>query len=612
MADHPPRPGHPPAGAGTAPDAAAAPVDVLCRLFAEVLGLPGVDPDASFTGLGGDSIQAIQVVGRARRAGLVLATREVLRSESVRALAAGARTAGPSGAAARRAGPVRRLGPFPATPIMDWLAETAAPGVPADSYHQSLVLRTPAALGRADAVRILQALTDHHDLLRLRVEGGTGARPCRPAVPPPGSVDAARVLDVVDARDVPEDLLPELTGRHIRAAARLLSPADGAVHRAVLLDRGPAVQGRLALVVHHLSVDGVSWRILQEDLKSCWQDLLEGRDPAPAPVTTPFAEWAALLRADALSGRRTAEAAYWHDTLRPAPEPLAGTSPHGPLDADCPDRTLTLTLPAEVTAPLLTRAPAAVNGTVDDVLLTGLALAVLAWRRPYTGPDDSGAVLVDVEGHGRQDITDGTGADAPDPSRTVGWFTTVHPVRLDLGRTDPDAARTGGPTTGDALRRVKEALRAVPDKGIGHGLLRHTNPRTAPGLTRAGVPELGFNYLGRFPVGGTADWEAAPGHAFALDAAEPGMPLPHAVEVNAAAHEGPDGPALTATWTWSGNAYDADRVRALAEEWFAMLRAVADHAGRPGAARLTPSDVSLAGLSQTDLDLFEDQLGAPL
>ncbi|MFG2296403.1 condensation domain-containing protein [Streptomyces sp. NPDC048603] len=609
MADRPFGQGHPPAGANPAPD----PVDVLSRLFAEVLGLPRVEPGASFTGLGGDSIQAIQVVGRARQAGLVLATREVLRSESVRALAAGARTAGPAGGAARPAGPPRRLGPFPATPIMDWLVETAAPGVPADSYHQSLVLLTPAALDRADAVRLLQALADHHDLLRLRVTGGTGARPCRPAVPAPGSVDAARVLDFVDARDVPEELLPELTKRHIRSAARLLSPADGTVLRAVLLDRGPAAQGRLALVVHHLSVDGVSWRILQEDLRSCWQDLTEGREPSPAPVTTPFAEWAALLRAEALSGRRTAEAAHWHDTLRPAPEPLAGTSPHGTLDPDSPDRTLTLTLPAEVTAPLLTRAPAAVNGTVDDVLLTGLALAVLAWRRPYTGPDDSGAVLVDVEGHGRQDITDASDtADAPDLSRTVGWFTTLHPVRLDLGGTDPEAARTGGPATGDALRRVKEALRAVPDKGIGHGLLRHTNPRTAPGLTRTGVPELGFNYLGRFPLGGTADWEAAPGHAFALDAAEPGMPLPHALEVNAAAHEGPDGPVLSATWTWSGNAYDADRVRALADEWFAMLRAVADHAGRPGAARLTPSDVSLAGLSQTDLDLFESQLGAPL
>ncbi|MER7761433.1 condensation domain-containing protein [Streptomyces sp. NPDC097619] len=606
MADRPARPRT--AAADPAPD----PVRLLCGLFADVLGLPRVAPEAGFTELGGDSIQAIQVVGRARRAGLVLGTREVLRSESVRALAAGARTAGPAGGSARPAGPVRRLGPFPATPIMDWLAETAAPGVPADSYHQSLVLLTPPGLGRDRAARLLQALTDHHDLLRLRMPGGTGARPSRPELPPPGSVDAAALLHTVDAREVPEDRLPDLTREHIAAAARLLAPGEGTVLRAVLLDRGPDLRGRLALVVHHLSVDGISWRVLQEDLRTCWQELAEGREPAPAPVPTPFAEWAALLRAEALSGRRTAEAGHWRDTLRPAPEPLAGTCPHGPLDPDAPERTLTLTLPPEVTAPLLTRAPAAVNGTVDDVLLTGLALAVLAWRRPHTGPADSGTVLVDVEGHGRQDITDGTEDEAPDLSRTVGWFTTVHPVRIDLGRTDPDGARTGGPAAGDALRRVKEALRAVPDKGIGYGLLRHTNPRTAPALTGAGIPELGFNYLGRFPVGGTDDWEAAPGHAFALDAAEPGMPLPHALEVNAAAHEGPEGPALTATWTWSGNAYDAARVRALAEEWFAMLRAVAHHAEQPGAARLTPSDVSLTGLSQTDLDLFESQLGAPL
>ncbi|RRQ76305.1 peptide synthetase [Streptomyces griseofuscus] len=592
------------------------PAGTLCALIADVLGLAAVDPGQSFTGLGGDSIQAIQVVSRARPAGLLVTTREVLRSETVAALAAGARAVGRSGAGTGPARTARRFGPFAPTPIMAWLGEL---GGPVDTYNQSLVLRTPAGFGTEDAVRVVQALLDTHDILRLRVPGGAGAAGAdsagteptgtestgaRPLVPPPGSVDARALIEHVEAGALGDEELPGLVTERVRAARRLLAPAEGIVLRAVRVDRGPARQGRLALVVHHLAVDGVSWRILQDDLRSSWEALAAGRAPEPAPVPTPFAHWAGLLRADATSGRRIAEAARWTDTLRPAPEPLGGVCASDRLDAESAVNRHTLTLPPDITGPLLTVAPGLVNGTVNDVLLTGLALAVLAWRRPDTGDGDGGSVLVDIEGHGREEITDGV-----DLSRTVGWFTTMYPVRFDLGLPDLADARAGGPTVGAALRQVKETLRAIPDHGIGYGLLRHGNSRTGPGLAALGIPEIGFNYLGRFPMGDTADWAAAPGHDFALDDADEGLPMAHAVEVNAAAHEGPDGLTLSATWTWAGNAYPADRVRALAEEWFAMLRALARHTALPGAAGLTPSDVSLTGLSQADLDAFESQLG---
>ncbi|MFI1603637.1 condensation domain-containing protein [Streptomyces griseofuscus] len=602
------------------------PAGTLCALIADVLGLAAVDRGQSFTGLGGDSIQAIQVVSRARPAGLLVTTREVLRSETVAALAAGARAVGRSGAGTAPARTARRFGPFAPTPIMAWLGEL---GGPVDTYNQSLVLRTPAGFGTEDAVRVVQALLDTHDILRLRVPGGAGAiragaagagtagmdsagteptgtesTGARPLVPPPGSVDARALIEHVEAGALGDEELPGLVTERVRAARRLLAPAEGIVLRAVRVDRGLARQGRLALIVHHLAVDGVSWRILQDDLRSCWEALAAGRAPEPAPVPTPFAHWAGLLRADATSGRRMAEAARWTDTLRPAPEPLGGVCASDRLDAESAVNRHTLTLPPDITGPLLTVAPGLVNGTVNDVLLTGLALAVLAWRRPDTGDGDGGSVLVDIEGHGREEITDGV-----DLSRTVGWFTTMYPVRFDLGLPDLADARAGGPTVGAALRQVKETLRAIPDHGIGYGLLRHGNSRTGPGLAALGIPEIGFNYLGRFPMGDTADWAAAPGHDFALDDADEGLPMAHAVEVNAAAHEGPDGLTLSATWTWAGNAYPADRVRTLAEEWFAMLRALARHTALPGAAGLTPSDVSLTGLSQADLDAFESQLG---
>ncbi|MFF5779132.1 condensation domain-containing protein [Streptomyces virginiae] len=582
------------------------PVRTLRTLFAEVLGRAEVDAGHSFTGLGGDSIQAIQVVSRARAAGLVVSTRDVLRAESVSALAATARARSRAGEDAGPAVPPRRLGPLAPTPIMGWLAEL---GGPVDTYNQSLVLRTPPGFGAAAAERTVQALLDTHEMLRLRLPEGIGATGAEPVVPPAGSVAAADLLELVDARGTGEAELPALTRERMRAARRLLSPREGHMLRAVLLDWGAGQQGRLALVVHHLVVDGVSWRILQDDLRSCWTALAEGREPALEPAATPFAHWADLLRAEATSGRRTTEADRWAAALREAPQPLAGVRAPGGLDPESPENTLTLTLGPDVTGPLLTTAPGLVNGTVNDVLLTALALAVLG-RRDADGQDtgdEEGAVLVDVEGHGREDVADGT-----DLSRTVGWFTTVFPVRLALGRPDLDEARAGGPAVGAALRLVKEELRAVPDKGIGFGLLRHLNSRTGPDLAARGIPEIGFNYLGRFPMGGDAPWDAAPGHDFALDDADEGLPMAHAVEVNAAAHEGPDGLTLSATWTWAGNAFPGSRVHDLAHEWFTMLRAVVTHAARPDAGGLTPSDVSLAQVSQADLDTFESQLGALL
>ncbi|MFE6082764.1 condensation domain-containing protein [Streptomyces virginiae] len=581
-------------------------VRTLRTLFAEVLGRAEVDAGHSFTGLGGDSIQAIQVVSRARAAGLVVSTRDVLRAESVSALAATARARSRAGEDAGPAVPPRRLGPLAPTPIMGWLAEL---GGPVDTYNQSLVLRTPPGFGAAAAERTVQALLDTHEMLRLRLPDGIGAAGAEPVVPPAGSVAAADLLELVDARGTGEAELPALTRERMRAARRLLSPREGHMLRAVLLDRGAGQQGRLALVVHHLVVDGVSWRILQDDLRSCWTALAEGREPALEPAATPFAHWADLLRAEATSGRRTTEADRWAAALCEAPQPLAGVRAPGGLDPESPENTLTLTLGPDVTGPLLTTAPGLVNGTVNDVLLTALALAVLG-RRGADGQgagDEEGAVLVDVEGHGREDVVDGT-----DLSRTVGWFTTVFPVRLALGRPDLDEARAGGPAVGAALRLVKEELRAVPDKGIGFGLLRHLNSRTGPDLAARGIPEIGFNYLGRFPMGGDAPWDAAPGHDFALDDADEGLPMAHAVEVNAAAHEGPDGLTLSATWTWAGNAIPGSRVHDLAQEWFTMLRAVVTHAARPDAGGLTPSDVSLVQVSQADLDTFESQLGALL
>jgi non-ribosomal peptide synthase protein (TIGR01720 family) len=340
----------------------------------------------------------------------------------------------------------------------------------------------------------------------------------------------------------------------------------------------------------------VSWRILVPDLAAAWETIASGRAPALVPPGTSFRRWAQRLVAHAQDAGVVGELAFWSGMLSepalslvdgwldPARD-IAGTAGH-----------LTLTLPAAITGALLTRVPAAFHGGINDVLLTGLVLGVADWcRRRDRGGGT--AVLLDLEGHGREEIF----ADV-DLSRTVGWFTSLFPLRLDPGGLDLEEALAGGPALGRALKAIKEQLRAVPDNGLGYGLLRYLNPQTAAQLGGFAAPQIGFNYLGRMTA--AADWAAAPETA-TLGGGDPAMPLAHGLEVNAFTLDAPDGATLTARWSWAPALFSEEAVRDLAEHWFGALEALVRHAGAPGAGGRTPSDLPLVALSQAEVERLE-------
>lgn len=225
-----------------------------------------------------------------------------------------------------------------------------------------------------------------------------------------------------------------------------------------------------------------------------------------------------------------------------------------------------MALPAG-TEPLLTSTPAVFHAGVEDVLLCGLTLAVASWRRRRGLDDRQGSVLVDLEGHGRQEqVVDGV-----DLSRTLGWFTTVFPVRLDVSGINLDEALAGGPAAGQALKRVKEQLRAVPDHGLGFGLLRYLNPETGPILAGLATPQIAFNYLGRFAVPDATDWAVVPDAGPLLGLGGDALPASHALEVNAWTEDRPSGPQLHVIWQWPAGLLSEDAVRELAEGWFQAL-----------------------------------------
>ncbi|WP_171908861.1 condensation domain-containing protein, partial [Streptomyces nanshensis] len=576
-----------------APDAAPSREDVVAGVFATVLRLPHVAPEDSFFDLGGDSIVSIQLVSQLRKAGLVLTPQDVFEHKTVRALAAVARETGRGTAAG---GTASGVGEVPLTPIVHWLRELDGP---VDGFHQAVMLQVPGGLRHDVLVKAVQTLFDHHDALRLRLDtsGGEWRLEARPA----GAVAAQSCVRRVDVSAPGTDL----TAAVEREAARAKSELDvraGTMVRVVWFDAGPHTPGRLMFMGHHLSVDGVSWRIIVPDLASAYEALDAGRTPELQPVETPLRQWGRALSEQAQEDRRLAELPLWQRTLETTGPRLANRPLDPAHDTTGRARSHVLTYGAERARHLFTTIPAAFHCEINDVLLTALALAVRSCVGAADGHagDDGGAgdVLIDVEGHGREPVVPGA-----DLSRTVGWFTSMYPVRLAPG----EAAADSGHELGRALRRVKEQLREIPDKGIGFGLLRYLNPRTSAALAAAPPRHIGFNYFGRFllpAAAGERDWAPAPETAMSAGA-DADMPLTHPLSINALTQDGEDGTELAVSFVWPEGVVEEETVRALADTWFAILDALAEHATQPGAGGRTPSDFPLVSLGQDEIDELE-------
>ncbi|MGP3980107.1 amino acid adenylation domain-containing protein [Streptomyces sp. KR80] len=565
----------------------------LCAIFADVLGIDEVDADEDFFVLGGDSILSMSVSSRARKAGLPISPRDVFEHRTPAALAA--TVTGTEEAAPPAVADSDGVGDVPLLPIVHQLRED---GGSINRFNLSMLLQAPAAADADALARVLQAALDHHDGLRLtlsRMDLG-------PAIPAlwsaqtlaVGSVDAAALLRRVDVRDLDDAGLRTVIAEESDSAASRLDPDSGVMLQAVWFDAGADRPGRLLLVVHHLVIDGVSWRVLLGDLATAWEAVSRGERPVLEPVPTSLRRFARAVAEQATSPQRQAELPYWAKTLAPGAELVAGATRTGTAGSA---REHLVSLSAADTQALLTAVPAAAGTDVTEVLLAALRLAVSRWRVERNGdlPVD-GDLLVDLERHGRD------GADM-DLSRTVGWFTSLHPVRL--------------PAADDALgvlKLVKESVRSAPDSGAGYGMLRYLNPQLAPVFAQLSSAQVLFNYFGRLPAEQTRDWAPAV-EADALSV-EPDadLAMPYPLQVNAVCADTPHGPELRATWTWpEGDALTEDDVHGLGRAWADALRDLVTRTAEPGSApALTPSDVPLVRLTQADIDLIESLSPAPV
>ncbi|MGW0703963.1 condensation domain-containing protein, partial [Streptomyces sp. NPDC002867] len=545
------------------------------------------------------------LVARAREAGLRFTPKQVFTHRTPQGLAAFLHQAATPDAAPATGSRAKARDDasavVPATPIMQWLREL---GGTVDAFHQSTLLRVPPALGIDRLAVAVRAVVERHEALRgrWREDGSLAVDPV--------DQDALREgVRRIDASGLGPDALRARISACAEEDADALAPRDGTMLRATWFDAGEGEQGRLLVTVHHLAVDAVSWHILLTDLYSAWQSAASGATPRPAPVPLPLGDWSRMLRAEAQTPVVLGELPYWRRTLAAGGVAVTESRLSPSKDIYATAGELSLTLPEDLTAPLLTTVPAVFGAHTNEVLLTALALAVTAWRRPGAG--DGTAVLVDVEGHGREHLTEDV-----DLSGTVGWLTSLHPVRIDAGTRhwtpDGDPADPG---LGDAVRRVTAQVRRIPRRGIGFGLLRHLNRETAAELAACPAPQIAFNYLGRNSGPGEADWSVAPESDALPVGADPRMPMAHVVELNAAVADSPAGPRLTAHWLWARRLLTDQETAGLAELWFAALRALVAHAASAEALgpRQAPALRREAGeIDEEEAALLGARTGMPL
>ncbi|WP_281278342.1 non-ribosomal peptide synthetase [Nocardia tenerifensis] len=571
---------------------ATAAEEVVAEVFAQLLGVDRVGADDDFFALGGDSIVSIQLVARAKDRGVVFTPRQVFEARTVAALARVAETVEPARVLAELPG--GGLGELPLTPIVRWMVEQGE----FRRLNQTLALTTPVGMDHAAAVAIVAALIDRHDMLRARL--WHDGREWRLETRPRGAVDVESLVRPVAV--APDSDRGELVRAEVDAALDRLDPANGLVLQVIWFHHADSAQaGQLIFVGHHLVVDGVSWRILLPDLISAWQQHRAGGAVALPPVGTSMRRWAHGLVEAARSPRRVAELPLWQ-RITDGPDPLLGSRAVDPArDIAGTIRLRRVRVSSELTEALLTRVPGAVHGDVQDVLVAALAVAVSRWRAGRGVAEPS--TLLRLEGHGREEqILPGA-----DLTATVGWFTTVYPVRIDLAGVDLDDAYAGGPAIETAVKTAKERLREIPDHGIGYGLLRYLNSETARALPAGPPAQVAFNYLGQLSpsrtVGATTTSEFAVAEELGAPIADGDLHVmaTAAVDITAAVTEG----RLSATFGYPEAVLDDAEVGEMAQLWVDALHAVVARLGLPHAGGHTPSDFPLVRAAQSDITRWE-------
>jgi non-ribosomal peptide synthase protein (TIGR01720 family) len=541
----------------------------IADVWKAVLRVDRVGIDDHFFELGGDSILSIQVIARCRQHGLRLTPKDLFKSPTIAQLAQVV-TAAPS---SQTSSAVQVSGAVPLTPIQQWFFEQNF--AEAHHWNQAFMFTVAADFDASVFERALAHVSRHHDALRLRYQH-TDAWTQRYADEDP-NIGVQRI----DLSKLAQDQQQAAITKHASNAQTQLNLATGPLVSAVYFALGPAQPGRLMLAIHHLIVDGVSWRVLREDLESAYLAIRSGTAPRLTEKTSSMQTWAKRVVEYAQSSEIRGSLEYWlaasqiRAVALPADRSSAtATAGNGQAHAE----QVTKRLSDAETRALLQQLPSVFRTQINDVLLSALARAL---QRSIGG----NAFRIDLEGHGRELLTEDL-----DVSRTVGWFTTLFPVALEFA--------PGSDTLGTLLA-VRDQLRKLPHRGMSYGLLRYGShdDTTRAALAATQSSSILFNYLGQFDAV-VADSDL---FAFASESTgpwrSPAARRTHALEIIAIVREG----HLEIEWHYDANVHNVASIERVANDMLAELRNLLAIANSNPTVPFTPADFPLARLDQAAL-----------
>jgi amino acid adenylation domain-containing protein/non-ribosomal peptide synthase protein (TIGR01720 family) len=433
----------------------------MAEVWEEVLGVKGPGIYDNFFHLGGDSIKAIQVVARLRKYRIKIDVKTLLTYSTIDQLSLHA------GITRNTAEEESSVGEIPLSPVQCWFFEQDIPH--RHHWNQSAMLFSKTRLDRELLDKAIGKLVEHHEGLRMGYSSG-----------PDGSItqylhayEGARPLAFHDlsAEENAEEKI-EKTASTIQREIDLKEPP---LLRSALFRTREG--DHLLLVIHHLVVDGISWRVLLDDLDSAYRSLIGGQEPVLPEKSASYGKWVSLIRKYANSNDLLRQLPYWRNVMEVETDAL----PAGrPVEADLvkDEDSVSLSLSRDLTEKLLGPANEAFGTGINDILLTALSLAFKDWA-------GMSKVLIMLEGHGREPVHPDEDIDI---SRTVGWFTSFFPFVLSVPSDDP----------GECLKDTKERLRKVPGKGAGYNILRYCTERDLVKEIDFTDSPVGFNYLGSF------------------------------------------------------------------------------------------------------------------
>lgn len=515
--------------------------EILVGIWKDVLGLETVGVRDNFFELGGDSILSIQIISKANSVGFVLTSRQIFQHPTIAELAAVATTT-----ETRKAFQGLVTGSLPLTPIQHWFFAKNLPSP--HHWNQAFLLEVPPTLNPDLLQQALQQLLLHHDALRLRFNQSDVCWQQFNALP-----DETVPFSVIDLSALPENALSQTIESKSSSFQASLNLNSGPLLQVALFHLGTQKPSRLLLVIHHLIVDGVSWRILLEDLQTAYKQLESGKPIQLPAKTTAFKHWAEKLTEYAQSPTATKELTYWSNISTSKITRLPIDCDRG-ANTEASARRVNVSLNLEETRALLQEIHKAYHTKINDILLTALVQVLATWS-------GSNSVLIDLEGHGREEILPDV-----DLSRTVGWFTTIFPMLLELKATE---------NFGDAIKFIKAQLRAIPNRGIGYGLLRYLSQDAAITSQLSSLPqaEVSFNYLGQFDWGMQSDSFVKLAPESVGSTHNPLGQRSHLLEIEGLVVEG----QLQLYWTYSENFHERTTIENLAQDFVDRLRMLIAH-----------------------------------